>query len=344
MKLETVMFLFPLVFVGIIFQFTPLMTRPGIFFGATVDRNFPQSADGRRVLRSYRWQVALWSVAAIVVTAMLTPQEPLLGSIAPLFVLIGAVAFTYWRKFEEVHTRYGSSRPEIRRASLSSPAPSESFPMRLVLPPFLALGLAAAYLGVHWNQIPERFPMRWSSDGQPIGWASRDWPGVYGTLLMAAAFNLFSLGLAWLIARLSRKTTMRYITVRGLLVLLYPLTFTFIVMSLLPLLQIPARLIPAVILMSVGLTFLIVVGVLYWSYRKVSAPATDDEVPEPQADSYWKGGMFYYNPNDPAILVSKRVGIGYTMNFANKMSWVVLVGILVVTLLIAVLPALLIRK
>jgi uncharacterized membrane protein len=341
MKLETMMFIFPLVFVGIIFQFTPLMTRPGIFFGATVDRNFPQSADGRRVLRSYRWQVTLWSVAVIVVTAMLTPRDPLLGSIAPLFVLIGAVTFTYWRKFEEVHTRYGSSTPEIRRASLSPEHRGESFDSRLWLPPFVALALAILYLHWHWNQIPERFPMRWSSDGRPIGWASRDWLGVYGTLLMAVGFNLFSLGLAWLIARLSRKTTMRYIAVRSLLVLLYPLTFTFIVVSLLPLLQIPARLIPAVILVSVGLTFLVVAGVLYWSYRKVSASAAgEDEVPEPQSDSYWKAGMFYYNPHDPAIFVSKRVGIGYTMNFANKISWVVLVGIL----LIALLPILLVRK
>ena len=47
--------------------------------------------------------------------------------------------------------------------------------------------------------------------------------------------------------------------------------------------------------------------------------------------------MFYYNPDDPAIFVSKRVGIGYTMNFANKMSWLVMAGIL----LIALLPALL---
>jgi uncharacterized membrane protein len=272
---------------------------------------------------------------------MLIPQHPQLGCFAPLLGLIAAVAFTYQLKFREVHSHYGSTRPEVRRAILSSPAPSESFAMRLVLPPFLALGLAAAYLSLHWNQIPERFPMRWSSDGQPIGWASRDWLGVYGTLLMAVGFNLFSLGMAWLIARLSRKTTMRYITVRGLLVLLYPLTFTFIVVSLLPLLQIPARLIPAVILASVGLTFSIIAGVLYWSYKEVSATsAGEDEVPEPQSDSYWRGGMFYYNPNDPAIFVSKRVGIGYTMNFANKMSWVVLVGIL----LIALLPILLVRK
>ena len=76
-----------------------------------------------------------------------------------------------------------------------------------------------------------------------------------------------------------------------------------------------------------------------WSIPKITAPAATDVVPEPQSDSYWKAGMFYYNPDDPAIFVSKRVGIGYTMNFANKMSWLVMLGIL----LIALLPALLLK-
>ncbi len=49
--------------------------------------------------------------------------------------------------------------------------------------------------------------------------------------------------------------------------------------------------------------------------------------------------MFYYNPDDPAIFVSKRVGIGYTMNFANKVAWLVMLGIL----LMALLPALLLK-
>ncbi len=113
-------------------------------------------------------------------------------------------------------------------------------------------------------------------------------------------------------------------------VLLYPLTFSFVTASLLPLVRFPLWLAPAVML---GFT----AGIFVWAYRKITAPATASETPEPQNDSYWKAGIFYFNPDDPAIFVSKRVGIGYTMNFANKMSWLVLVGIL----LIAVIPAVL---
>jgi len=44
---------------------------------------------------------------------------------------------------------------------------------------------------------------------------------------------------------------------------------------------------------------------------------------ESPPDDSWKG-IFYSNPNDPALWVPKRFGIGYTLNFGNHWSWVVL--------------------
>ena len=209
----------------------------------------------------------------------------------------------------------------------------QSIDLWLVIPPFVAIAAVAFYLNAHWSQIPAEFPVHWGVNGQPNRWVSRDLAGVYGPLLMATIMNLLCLGFAWALLRMSRKSTMRYVTVRMLEVLLYPLTFSFVVVALLPLMRIPLWLAPVVLLAFVA-------GIFLWSYRKITAASAPGEVPEPQNDSYWKAGVFYYNPNDPAIFVSKRVGIGYTMNFANKMSWVVVVGIL----LIALLPILLIKK
>jgi Family of unknown function (DUF5808) len=44
-------------------------------------------------------------------------------------------------------------------------------------------------------------------------------------------------------------------------------------------------------------------------------------------DAAWKGSL-YSNPNDPALLVPKRFGIGYTLNFGNPWSWAVLAFVL----------------
>jgi uncharacterized membrane protein len=48
-------------------------------------------------------------------------------------------------------------------------------------------------------------------------------------------------------------------------------------------------------------------------------------------DDQWNGS-FYSNPNDPALLVPKRRGIGYTLNFAHPWSKPVMGVILIVAL------------
>ena len=120
---------------------------------------------------------------------------------------------------------------------------------------------------------------------------------------------------------------MRYVTIRILELMLYPLTFLFLAISLLPVGRIPIWLIPSVVILFI----VAIIALVYWGYSKISSPSARDEVPEPQNDVYWKAGAFYYNPNDPAVWVSRRVGIGYTMNFANKWSWVAMGSVLLAT-------------
>lgn len=321
MKLELLMSVFPLLLVALILQFTPLLTRRGIFFSATVDPAFPDSSEGRRLLRSFRWQVAFWTLLAILLTLRTVMAHPDFGATAPLLLLSAGTSLTYWRKFREVHVRYGVRKPEIRQAGVSASPTQDSFSPWFLLLPFAALAAVAVYLHLHWYELPQRFPVHWGVNGQPDSWANRDWRGVYGPLLFGAYMNVVLVGLAWIFSHESRKTVMRYVTVRSLQFLLYPLTILFVLIALLPLMNTvaPLWLAPGVMLVSIG-------GMIYWSYRKISAPSARDEVPEPQSDTYWKAGVFYWNPDDPAIFVAKRVGIGYTMNFANKWSWIALVA------------------
>jgi uncharacterized membrane protein len=54
-------------------------------------------------------------------------------------------------------------------------------------------------------------------------------------------------------------------------------------------------------------------------------------------DANWKLGVLYFNPDDAAIFVEKRFGVGYTMNFARPMAWVILGAILLLPIVIAIL-------
>ncbi len=50
-------------------------------------------------------------------------------------------------------------------------------------------------------------------------------------------------------------------------------------------------------------------------------------------DVLWKGGIFYFNRADHSFLVAKRFGIGWTLNFGNPLTWVVLWGIVMIPII-----------
>jgi uncharacterized membrane protein len=59
----------------------------------------------------------------------------------------------------------------------------------------------------------------------------------------------------------------------------------------------------------------------------------DDRTP----DRGWKKD-YYINRADPALFVEKRVGIGYTPNFGNPWSWVVLIIVTFASMAPVILP------
>jgi len=71
-------------------------------------------------------------------------------------------------------------------------------------------------------------------------------------------------------------------------------------------------------------------------------PLLAKERPRPP-DEEWTG-MFYSNPKDPALFVPKRFGIGYTLNFGNPMSWVVLALVFALVSVPVILSATFLRR
>jgi uncharacterized membrane protein len=57
---------------------------------------------------------------------------------------------------------------------------------------------------------------------------------------------------------------------------------------------------------------------------------------DPSDDDYWKYGLFYYNPDDPAIFIEKKIGIGWTLNFGHPISFVLLIAVLAIPVIIAI--------
>ena len=88
---------------------------------------------------------------------------------------------------------------------------------------------------------------------------------------------------------------------------------------------------PVAPVIALVLTFVVVLTVVLVRAGRERArlaggahPRTDAAIGGHPADRCWKAGIFYVNPDDPALFVEKRFGIGYTLNFAHPVSWLVL--------------------
>jgi uncharacterized membrane protein len=83
-------------------------------------------------------------------------------------------------------------------------------------------------------------------------------------------------------------------------------------------------------------------GVAFWMFRvgqggqRALSPAARQEVHvDGTPDRAWKvGGLWYVNPDDPAIWVEHRVGLGYTLNIGNWRAWL-LIGMMMAPMIAA---------
>jgi uncharacterized membrane protein len=76
----------------------------------------------------------------------------------------------------------------------------------------------------------------------------------------------------------------------------------------------------------------------------IGEPADTPPVGDRTPDAAWKLGLLYYNPDDPALIVEKRFGLGWTLNFGRPAVWLILLGILLLSSIVPIAFSLVVRR
>jgi uncharacterized membrane protein len=220
--------------------------------------------------------------------------------------------------------------------------------------PFLILAAGAVYLGLRWEEIPEKFPIHWGAHGAVNGWGSRTFFGVFGLLLLGTVVALGIVGGAVLVRVVGRRslpegwaeqdTRYRRMSEGFMLALGWLLAAVMTVAAVwLPFRESVA--LPAVFVLGVvaSVVTLVIVMIVY-SIRMTRARSRFAAAPgmpgDPALADCWNKGVFYNNPNDTRLWVEKPDGMGWTLNMAHKAArWVLagLVAFIAVDILIALL-------
>lgn len=323
------------------FWMLPQWTRPGIYFGVTVEPDFRKTPEAQRLLRKYRLEAMIHvAIAFAMILASALPSYQFFAFVGAIWLAVGPLT-----AFVEAHKRvqrHAVKAVTIREAVLEPRSTRLPGGWIVQVGPFVILLATGVFLHFYWDEIPARFPVHWGIDGQPNGWSSRTPMGVYGPLVLGALIS----ACMWLTANTLLRSARIVDRARpvfvlhdfahrvGLFLLVIEL-FLAVVFSCVGLLPLTGAM-PVLIV-----TFLMLptVFVLIVWLNKGRAHIERSSETHPQAagdgtpDECWKFGMLYFNPDDAALWVEKRAGIGYTMNFAHISAWVIMALILLVPIL-----------
>lgn len=306
---------------GVIFLVAPTL-RPRIAFGRTVADDFFASPEGSSILHRYR--LTQFVLLLLLLACFVTWHSFLVRGIGPhwsmqaLIIAYVIAASTVWVAAYRRVRPYAVHIPLVRTASLVVNRRIESVHLAALLP----LALTAIILALAWSRIPASFPIHWSGLGTPSEWAHRSIGAVFSPVTLGAALVI---GL-WALLRYATPGTGRF---RWILpcVAWYAAVLNAVT-ALLPLRRDPMTQ-PVLLFFTAPAVILLICAIAIASHLRQPRVASEgDGTP----DDRWIGGIFYSNPQDPALWVEKRLGIGWTLNFGNPASWFILGGILLLAL------------
>ena len=278
--------------IGIAQAVLPACGRRTIFFSVTVPEHFRETKEARALLRDFRWLILGWTILAeIVMVASIDAAIPWL-QLAAFFVLIAGATGAYARERSQT-LPYAVAPSSERFAQLAPPSVGlvgSYIALAVAVVPFIA---AALFAWSHWSRIPDTRAL----------WNAFAVNGTMDALLLL-------LGVA-ILHGARRGSPLRWVNLTVIVAFLSVFSAATAIFTALrwinPAEHFSDQLFPVTILT-------VFIGIITWALRKASQLRDGSDT---TPDECWKLGQFYYNPEDPAWLVERRFGLGYTPNFAK---------------------------
>jgi uncharacterized membrane protein len=323
-SLDSIPLVLTLLLMGASCHFIPRSTRPNLFFGVTVDRDFPRSEDGRRLL--WRHTVGVWCSTAVAVAAAIADIQPLF--VLLLFLTGMGISFIVAYRSALRYRTIPSAVVEIDMT-----VPPERIPGGAVvlLLPFALLVCLGLWVLSPAHPLGGDLITHWAATG-PDHWVRATPRAVLVRLARAGFWCLIFVVLALGIMHGSRRVSAAGPAVaterrfrRRVAQFILLCEYFVVLLALLNVTQAPRF-----IFLGVSVGFAMILATLVVSLVRMgqggSRLSTQAMMPvgDRLRDEFWKWGVFYFNRRDRAVFVERRTGVGYTLNFGSVWSWVLL--------------------
>lgn len=276
---------------------------------------------------------------------------PLLGVGATLLLLLVGFAMFVWyhRRMLALKEQEGWQKRMNNRfaaAQLSFHSSPVTYGIVWFVPHLIVIAACAFIAVLSYDSLPDVIPTHFDWDGTVTDSSAKSWSTVLSLnliqLVMTVIMMLVNWTIRWSRASLdpnkpeqSAQAERKYRRSTSLFILV----FSFLLVLMMGWVQAISLYEGQVggSMVIVSMLPLIVAGVwMVRLFRMNRERSQFDRISRDQ-DQHWKLGSLYWNPQDPAIFIEKRSGIGWTMNWAHPSAWLVLFGPIVLIALVSLL-------
>ncbi len=325
----------------------PSISSPTVPFGVRVPATHTNDPTVVRQVRVYRWRVLVGDVvaAAACVAGYALTGETLLLPLTVL-VLLGIWYGCFFLAHHEVRAaKAAGGWFEGVRQGIAVDTALRTDPPRfpwLWLAPALIIVVATAVIGVLWYpSMPEVLAVHYTAKGTPNRLATKSVGTAFSLLFVQIGVSALLTGIAAGIFFRSRadldpahpvssaRWHRRYLVLgtKALLGLLAMIDLGMLGSSLLMWTGTVTRLAPLVVVIPILAGVAVAVVVLARNNRERDEGEQDTGLTHRDDDKYWRGGLFYVNREDHTLFVPRRFGVGWTLNFGNPATAMLLVAI-----------------
>ncbi len=345
--------------VGVIMAITPYLTEKSIIFGVRIPVDKVDSDIIKKMKKTYVFITLILTIILTIATFILT-QYLFLIAFMPLFMV--AVEFIIY-----LDEHYKLESIKINEHWTFNPGSvtgifiiegEKRFPWFFAIPGILVT-LSIFITGtLDYKAIPEIFATHFNAGGVANAYSTKSIESVFILGFISIIITLMMCIIAYGIARTPLKTdnvspngTERVVIFQERMVYTILLIPAFINSTLLIGSFSEWGIINENIFLTIIPIFLLLIFVVAISIRtgqlgsNVKIAGTKEPIntrtenstsDNKNDDSLWKAGVAYWNKNDPRIMVPKRFGVGYTINFAHPAGKVILALIIAIPTIIIV--------
>ena len=352
--------------VGAMFYAMPLLTRPTIPLGVSIPSTRVNEPVVTTAVKRYRIGIIAVTLGAGLLAIIAAALPPLPATLLPVVVVLVGTLVVYLasRRIIQQAKRDGDWYRDVPVRLTATISAAERPRIAPALGWYLAgliVLMAAIVIGAAvYDSLPNPVPVHWNADGVADRFAPKGIWSVFGPILLGVGTVALLYLLAALIPRwparavasdtpeVSARVAVAQLTLlQGLLgQVAFFIALEFACVSFVGWLAAgsPTGILLTTLVLPVLLLGLVALFVARYRRATVVArsgvPVTSGGVggaarptaEAPDDDRYWKAGSLYVNRADPALIVPKRFGVGWTVNLGHPAG----IALAVITLLVVV--------